>query len=56
MTPGRKAEKEFEPLLDLLASDGAEPEPPSGDDGAGSRKVNDADGVQRGLNGRLDLG
>ena len=31
-------------------------EPPSGDDGAGSRRVNDADGVQRGLNGKLDLG
>jgi hypothetical protein len=43
-------------LLDLLASDGAEPDTP-GDDGSGSLEVNDADGTtQRGLNGKLDVG
>lgn len=49
--PARDAEEEFEFLVNLLASDGAEPDPPVGcqEGGAGS-------GVRIGSDGKLDLG
>lgn len=53
--PARDAEEEFEFLVDLLASDGVEPEPSLG--AAGSRKSDSAAfGIQRGSDGKLDLG
>ena len=57
--PDREAEEEFEYLLDLLASDGVEPNPPFEVDATGSRRGTGADGgfgIHRGTNGRLDLG
>ena len=57
--PDREAEEEFEYLLDLLASDGVEPNPPFEGDATGSRRGTGADGgfgIHRGTNGRLDLG
>lgn len=56
MVAGRATDDEFEFLVNLLASDGAELDPRTpGADVTGSRG-GDGFGIQRGLDGKLDLG
>lgn len=50
MTPTPEADEDFEFLVNLLASDGADPDHPTR--ATGSQQV----GIQRGSDGKLDLG
>ena len=58
MPTGSDADEEFEFLVNLLASDGIDPDPPIG--ASGSRKVTAGDDrglkIRSGQDGKLDLG
>ena len=57
--PNEDADEDFEFLVNLLASDGTDSETPVRAGATGSRKGKDEDdgrGIQRGSDGKLDLG
>jgi len=56
-TPDGDGDEDFEFLVNLLASDGADPDPgPPPLQTTGSRQVHHGLGIQRGSDGKLDLG
>lgn len=56
LMPTRDTDEEFEFLLNLLASDGADHDPPLGATGSQKADVDRGPRIQRGSDGRVDLG